>query len=318
MLRLALAALMLTAAAARGSVTVLVGEPFGSFGTMLPSGHTTIYLDRVCADTPTHLHLCRPGEAAGVALARYDHLGEIDWVAIPILPFLYGTDDPSAMLPYATPATLEAVRESYRRAHLESVFPDEKARSKHYDEWVETLGMAYIRKTYGYRLDTTVAQDEAVIERLNAQVNRHRYHIHAVNCADFAANIVDMYYPGTVGAAGFVNFYLTSPKQVARDVSDLGRARPELEPAVFVIEQLPGSFRRSRPARFAAETLLKQKRYVFTIAVIQPEALIALYAMYRDNGGAWRLGKRAEPVGPWAFVTAGLPPPEASAQSSTD
>ncbi len=47
-----LAFVLLAALEARGALTVLVGEPFGSFGTMMPLGHTALYLDRVCADGP--------------------------------------------------------------------------------------------------------------------------------------------------------------------------------------------------------------------------------------------------------------------------
>jgi hypothetical protein len=56
-------------------LTVLVGEPFGSFGTMMPLGHTAIYLDRVCADGPLHVRMCEAGERSGAVLARYHSIG---------------------------------------------------------------------------------------------------------------------------------------------------------------------------------------------------------------------------------------------------
>jgi hypothetical protein len=71
---------------ARASMTVLVGEPYGSFGTLLPVGHAAIYLDRVCADSPLKLRLCLPNEPMGVVLSRYHHLGQYDWVASPANP----------------------------------------------------------------------------------------------------------------------------------------------------------------------------------------------------------------------------------------
>jgi hypothetical protein len=52
------------------ALTVLVGEPFGRYETMMPLGHTAIYLDRVCADGP--LHVDGPDcEQPGVVLAKY-------------------------------------------------------------------------------------------------------------------------------------------------------------------------------------------------------------------------------------------------------
>ena len=69
---------------------------------MMPVGHTAIYLDRVCADGPLRLRMCQPGEPAGVAIARYHQIGDIDWVASPIMLFLYATDNADDVLKYAT------------------------------------------------------------------------------------------------------------------------------------------------------------------------------------------------------------------------
>ena len=79
---------------ARASMTVLVGEPFGNFGTMMPVGHTAIYLDHVCADVPLKLRACRVGEPEGVVVARYHRIGNIDWIATPVLEFLYAVERP--------------------------------------------------------------------------------------------------------------------------------------------------------------------------------------------------------------------------------
>ena len=46
--------------------------------------------------------------------------------------------------------------------------------------------------------------------------------------------------------------------------------------------------------------LLKTKRYLFTLLVIQPEAVAAMWAMYLD-GGRWQIGKGAKVVGPEWF-----------------
>ena len=46
--------------------TVLVGEPFGRYGTMMPLGHTAIYLDRVCADGPLHVWMGQAASSRGL------------------------------------------------------------------------------------------------------------------------------------------------------------------------------------------------------------------------------------------------------------
>ena len=287
---------------AHASITVLVGEPFGSFGTMMPVGHTTLYLDRGCADGPLKLRMCRPGEPAGVAVARYDHLGQYDWIATPIFQFLYATDTPAGIPAYATPEAVAALRERYRRQHLEGVFPDGTEHRKKNDEWPETIGAAYDRRLYGYSLATTPEQDRTIVDLLNADANHRAYQLHDTNCADFVANFFNLDYPGLIRRNRFIDFTLTTPKNIAHSIERYGLAHPESGLRITEVEQVPGSLRRSRPVRGAAEMLLKQKRYAFTLAVIQPEAMPFLYAFYLEDG-RWPVGRDAEPEPPESFLT---------------
>src|ERR1700722_19217568 len=73
---------------------LLMEQPYGVFGSLNPTGHAALYLERVCADTPVHLRMCREGET-GVVISRYHGVGSYDWVAIPLIPYLYAVDDPS-------------------------------------------------------------------------------------------------------------------------------------------------------------------------------------------------------------------------------
>jgi hypothetical protein len=50
-------------------VVLLVGEPYGKFGNLTPTGHATICLSNICAETPTKLRICRPGES-GTVISR--------------------------------------------------------------------------------------------------------------------------------------------------------------------------------------------------------------------------------------------------------
>ncbi len=280
----------LLAAHANASLTVLVGEPFGSFGTMMPNGHVTIYLDRVCADGPTRLRMCQPGEPQGVAVARLNAIGPIDWIASPILQFLYATDDAAKILPYATPESLEAIQARYREQNLLTLYPNGTEKNKLNDEWWETVGVAYIRRVWGYQVATTEAQDLAFVASMNARDNRRNYHLHGRNCADFGADVVNFYFPGTVRVNRYADLDLMTPKQVARSLAAYGEAHPAANLRVFEIPQLPGSFRRSRPVRGAAESLLKIKRYLVTLLLIQPEAVAALWITYMERG-RWHLGQ---------------------------
>jgi hypothetical protein len=286
---------------AHASLTVLVGEPFDTFGTLLPVGHTTIYLDRVCADGPLKVRMCQPGEPAGVAISRYDHIGPYDWIATPILQFLYATDSPDNVLAHATPELVDDLRQRYRRRFLGDLFPDGTENIKDNGEWWESAGMAYTRRFWGYRIATTRAQDEHLVAALNARPNRHAYRAYTANCANFAADLVNLYIPGLVKRNRPSDLGFLLPKQVARSIYRYGRTHPEAQFKIIEIPQVPGSIERSRPVRGGAETFLKTKRYLVPLLLIQPEIPAALLVCYLDHG-RWKVERPAETVGPVAFV----------------
>jgi hypothetical protein len=300
-----LAVLCVTCPLARASLTLLVGEPFGNFGTMMPVGHAAIYLDRVCADGPLRLRMCRADEPQGVAIARYHRIGETDWVASPILQFLYATDRVEELPGYVTPEIAWEMRQQYRRRFMEELVPDGTEKEQATDEWWESAGVAFNRRLWGYRVNTSREQDEAFVRLMNDGPNHHLYHLRKTNCANFAADVINVYFPGTVKSGDHVaDFGLMTPKQVARCLDAYGRAHPESDLRVIEIPQLPGSLRRSRPVRGAAEAGLKTKRYLATLLVIQPEVPVVLGFLYLGHG-RWSMGKGAELLEP-AMVTSSV------------
>jgi hypothetical protein len=286
------------------SITVLVGEPFGNFGTMMPVGHTAIYLDRVCADGPLRMRMCRPGEPQGVVIARYHQIGQYDWLVSPVMEFLYATDSPDKVLTYATLNNSWDLREIYRRRYLEAIVPDGTEYDKATDEWWESAGTAYTRRIWGYQLATTPEQDEAFVRMMNDRTNRHAYKLSNANCADFAANVVNFFYPGSVKRDKIADYGWMTPKTVARCVEAYGKTHPQLDFRVLEIPQVPGSLRRSRPVRGAAEGGLKTKRYLFTLLAIQPEVPLVSEILYLEHG-RWRIGQNADVLGPSAFDNTG-------------
>jgi hypothetical protein len=306
--------LLLCATPMHAALTVLVGEPFGSFGTMMPLGHTAIYLDRVCADGPLHVRMCEPGERPGVVLARYHAIGKYDWLAVPVMDFLYAADRMEDVPQYATPQVVWAMRERYRQRFLRSVVPDGTQGEEFGDgrsmgagsleEWWESAGMAYNRRIWAYQVATTEAQDERLVEVMNADENRHLYHLRRTNCADFAAQIVNLYFPGAVHHDKIAEFGLMTPKQVARSLTAYAASRPELGLKVWEIPQVPGSLRRSRPVRGGAEAGLKTKRYLLPLIAIQPEVPAGLTVLYLWHG-RWKLGAGAEPMPEFADTAIG-------------
>ncbi|SEC46725.1 protein of unknown function [Terriglobus roseus] len=293
---------------AHASLAVLVGEPFGSFGTMMPLGHTAIYLNHVCADGPLKVRQCHAGEPQGVVLARYHAIGRYDWLATPVMDFLYATQDASEVPAYATPEAIWAMRERYRERFLRNVVPDgvqgtmdrdgSAKNARDLEEWWETAGMAYYRRLWAYEVATTPEQDAALVAVMNDHANRHRYHLSGANCADFAAELLNLYFPGAVRHADRVADYgLMTPKHVVRSLSEYAGKHPELDLHVWEIAQVPGSLRRSKTVWGGVESALKTKRYLFTLLVIQPEVPLVLEALYLRHG-RWKLGEGAQPMPP--------------------
>ncbi len=300
----ALVCLLLAASPAEARMALIVGEPFGAFGTVMPQGHASIYLAGACVETAVRLRPCRPGEL-GAVISRYHDLRhpEMDWMAFPLPVFLYGTNDPAAITPYMTPAAEADLREGYRRQHLAELVPNlpnrhGDLRPPPYGDWEEGIGAAYDRRLLMYAFDTTPAQDAATLAWLNARPNRRSYTLTRANCADFAADLLRLALPPEVLRRNVpADFDMTTPKTLAREVDGYGRAHPALHLQVYEIPQLPGSLRRSRPIRGAAESLISQKRYFAVVLTLQPELMLADWIIYEKHG-KWPLGADAVPATP--------------------
>src|ERR1700727_957410 len=88
-----LAVMLAGSSLARASATLLLEEPYGKLGFFTPTGHAAVYLSGVCTETPLILRPCGTGEL-GVVISRYDGVGGYDWLAVPLIPYLYAVDRP--------------------------------------------------------------------------------------------------------------------------------------------------------------------------------------------------------------------------------
>src|ERR1035438_7176166 len=88
------------------SGAAVMEEPYGEFGAFNPTGHAAIYLNHICAESPTILRPCRPGEP-GAVVSRYHKIDGYDWLAIPLVPYLYAVEHVED-IPKTADAALEA------------------------------------------------------------------------------------------------------------------------------------------------------------------------------------------------------------------
>ena len=200
----------------RAQAVLLLEEPYGFFGTVIPTGHSAIYLKRICAETPVKLRRCGPDELGSV-ISRYQGIANYDWVAIPLVPYLYSVENATDVSANATREQVKFMRDRYHETRLQSLGDNVPRGSLTHGGWTELLGTAYERRIYAFRLETTAEQDDALIARLNARANRSRFNLFYNNCADFGREILNFYLPGTFKRRFFPDAVCT---QAPRDASD--------------------------------------------------------------------------------------------------
>lgn len=256
------------AASAYGAAALFVEEPYGHFGGLTPTGHSAVYLSRVCAETPVKLRMCSPGEA-GVVISRYHRVGGYDWIAVPLLPYLYAVESSDQVPASADAEMVASLRDTYRRTHFSDIVPDRKDGSMPEGDWTQLVGSSYDRKIYSLGIETTVAQDERLVETLNARRNKTHFNLFFYNCADFSRFVINFYYPRAVHRGILNNLGIMTPKQAARTLAKYSRRHSDLEFTSLEIPQVPG-LARSTPLRDVMEGFVKSKKYVVPAAVLHP------------------------------------------------
>ena len=288
--------LLCGAVMARASVALFLEEPYGTFGGMNPTGHAAIYLSRVCAASPLSLRRCNPGER-GVVISRYDRVAGHDWIAIPLLPYLYAVDQPDQVPRSVAPEGVAALRDAYRRGNLEEIAPDADNGSTPRGDWTQLVGEAFDRTIYAFEMQTTQQQDDALIQAFNSRVNLRHFNIVFHNCADFVRQAVDLYYPHAIHRNLIVDAGIMTPKQAAKSLMNYCKRHPDLQLSIFVIPQVPGTVPRSSAVRGVLESLVKSKRYavpLVSVAVLYPAVGGALALDWLEGGSHFDPRKIAE------------------------
>ena len=177
--------------AARANVALLMEEPFGDFGAFNPTGHAAVYLNRVCAVSPTRLRPCAPGEL-GVVISRYHKIHHEDWIAIPLVPYLYAVSETREVPKSVNKADVERLREAFWRQHLTSLVPAKADGTPPGGEWIQLVGSSYDRKIHGFEADTTQEEDDRLIAYFNDRHNVGHFNLFFHNCADFSKAVLQI------------------------------------------------------------------------------------------------------------------------------
>ncbi len=256
------------AGAAHAQATLLLEEPFGLFGSVNPTGHAAMYLSRVCADGPTSLRRCRPGET-GVVISRYHKVAGYDWIAVPLIPYLYAVDHVSEVPVKADNTIVEQLRDKYRREHFADLIPDDASGSAPKGEWIQLVGASYDRKIYGFELETSPKQDDAIIAYLSQRPNHAHFNLLFSNCSDFAREIFNEYYPHALHRNLIADSGFTTPKEIAKLLVRYGQHHRDLRFSAFVIPQVDG-LKPSKSTRGVIESVVKTKKYAVPLLCLHP------------------------------------------------
>jgi hypothetical protein len=264
---------------AHAGATLFLGEPYGHDAALAGTGHAAVYLSGICASSPVVLRLCGPGET-GVVLSRYRGVGGYDWIAIPRIPYLYAVENLEDIPLFADKKLVSFLRDQYRRKYLESLIPDLPGGGTPDGDWYELIGASYLRTIYAFDLDTDPEKDTKLIRILNDRTNRQRWNLITANCADFAREVISIYYPHSVHRSIIGDLGVTTPKQLARTLTHFSHRHPELQPSKFVIPQVPGTIPRSKRVKGVLEVMLTAKKYMWPIFLFHPYAASVAVAVY--------------------------------------
>ena len=278
-----LLSLLARAPVANASVALLMEEPYGDLGSFDPTGHSAVYLNHVCAASPTELRPCQPGEF-GVVISRYHKIDKYDWIAIPLIPYLYAVENASDV-----PASVDRdqafnLRDAYRSKYLEALAPDDRQGKPPKGNWTQLVGSAYDRTIHGFQVTSTPEQDQRFIALFNDRRNVGHFNALFHNCADFSRAVLDIYLPHAIHRSIVADLGMTTPKQVARSLVKYGRKHPELEMSAFIIPQVPGSVPRSHAVDGVAESLVKSKKYLIPMVILSPAVTSGVVVAYLAKG----------------------------------
>ena len=283
---LALAALLTSRA--RADAGVVLNESLDtSVARITGSGHTAVYLSRICPDgSPVKMRMCLPGEQGSI-VSNYTTLGEdqpYEWNIVPLSVYLYGVEDPGDRPLVSSKAIKAALEERYRDRYLAAICTEQRCRSGKSAEWREMVGATLERSMYMFVVKTTVEQDRELIAEFNSLPNVNHFNGMTRNCADFTRRVMNVYYPGAVKPDYLNDFFMTSPKAVARSLTHYAEKHPDSDIRVLHFAQVPGTIKRSSECRSGTEQLYHSKKLVIPLAYFAWQGVPVVAASYAITG----------------------------------
>ena len=121
-----------------------------------------------------------------MVISRYHRIAADDWIAIPLLGYLYAVDTLQTIPASADADSVAELRDAYRRAHFLTLIPSDADGHAPPGDWTQLVASAYDRKLYGFQIETSPQQDVAFIRWMNRRKNKGHFNLFVANCADFS------------------------------------------------------------------------------------------------------------------------------------
>jgi hypothetical protein len=240
-LLLALGVVLMVASPSRAEVGLIVLEPVDSLGFFTRVGHAGTYFSNICPDgSPVKMRLCRPGERGGV-VSKYAPLSEredYDWAIVPFEEFLHGFGSPELAPLIGTRGLQRAIEHHDFGPLFSAALTGGSDGELPAGQWKAALATRFDRTIYIYSVETTLADDAALVAAFNAAPNKSRFNFFYQNCSDQAKGIFDLILPHTTGdrTSGIT---MQTPKGLAKALVERAMAHPELDLRVRRYPKLP-------------------------------------------------------------------------------
>lgn len=271
--------IVLAPATARADVTFLLLESLGVAGEFTGSGHTAIYLSNICSDDGISLRPCRETEA-GAVISSYPNFGNnstYEWMAVPLLSYLYGVQNPDEIPIYANGEIRNLLREEYRKKHLNAIIPAAPDGTMPEGSWRTMLTAGFNRDVYGFTVHTSADEDIKFLREVSSKANNGKFSSFTNNCADFARKTINRYFPGAARRDWINDFGITTPKAVARSFFNYAKDNPERQLSINRFPQIAGPIARSFDNRNFTEMAYKSKKYLIP-SIVFKTSLVAIFS----------------------------------------
>lgn len=271
---------------ARADVALLLGEAIGVAGEATGSGHSAIYFTNICSDGPVKLRLCGPGER-GVVISSYPNFGDhapYEWIAVPVMPYLYGVEDDRDIPLYANGKVRTLLRETFRQKYLRTIIPDAADGTIPRGQWKPMVGSVLNRDVYSFNVKTTPEEDARLVREFNSLPNKSHFGTMYHNCADFARIVLNRYFPGATHRDVLNDLTMTTPKAVARSLTGYATKRPGRLFNITKYPQVSGPIWRSFDNRSFTELAFISKKYAAPSLIFNPYVFAIFAGTYLTTG----------------------------------